>query len=163
MIARAAAEPRLALALNLELGYGRHGASARVELHERPQDGPAPHRIARVALHGWIDRVAERRLEATLDDLAARGVDQVLLDCERLRHIDYRMAPALVDAVERFESRAGGVVVCGLSRHLRDLFRLAGCESRLRCWPSASELLEAGVATGEPLDQVPAVGRSDAP
>ena len=148
MIARADAEPRLALALNVELGHGRHGASARVELHERPPDGPAPRRIARVALHGWIDRAAERRLESTLDDLATRGVDQVLLDCARLRHLDYRSAPALVDAVERFESRAGGVVVCGLSRHLRDLFRLAGCESRLRCWPSAEDLLEAGPPTG---------------
>ena len=149
MIARAAAaEPRLALAFNFELSHGRHGAAARVEFHERAQDGPSPHRIALVALRGWIDRVAERRLEATLDDLAVRGVDQVLLDCAQLRHIDYRTAPALVEAVGRFESRAGGVVVCGLSRHLRDLFRLAGCESRLRCWPSAADLLEGGAVVG---------------
>ena len=43
----------------------------------------------------------------------------------------------------RFESRAGGTVVCGLSSYLRDLFRLAGCEARLRCWPSAADLLAA--------------------
>jgi anti-anti-sigma factor len=143
VIARAeTAEPRLALAMNLELSHGRHGASARVELHERSAAGIRPRRIAVVVLRGWIDVAAELRLERTLEDLAARGAEQVLLDCAQLRHIDYRTAPALVDAVGRFESRAGGVVVCGLSRHLRDLFRLAGCESRLRCWPSASELLE---------------------
>ncbi|TMQ67493.1 MAG: STAS domain-containing protein [Candidatus Eisenbacteria bacterium] len=136
-------DARLALALNLELSYGRHGASARVELQERPHAAPGARRIARVTVRGWIDAAAERRLEQALDDLAARGVDQVLLDCAELRHIDYRIAPGLVSALERFEARTAGIVVCGLSRHLRDLFRLAGCEPRLRCWPSSSELFDA--------------------
>ena len=124
------------VALNLELSHGRHGAAARVELHERPAG-----RVALVRLRGWIDDVAERRLEQTLDDLAESGVSQLLLDCSQVRHIDYRRVPALVDSLARFESRAGGTVVCGLSRYLRDLFRLAGCEPRLRFWPSAAELL----------------------
>jgi anti-anti-sigma factor len=134
--------PQLVVALNVELCQGGRGASARVELHERPDNPPGTRRIAVVALHGWLDAVAVRRLEATLQDLAARGVDQVLLDGARLRHIDYRQTGPLVDALERFEVRAGGIVVCGLSRHLRDLFRLAGCEPRLRLWPSVSDLLE---------------------
>lgn len=139
------ARDRHTLAMNLELSHGKHGASARVEVHERPAASHGPHRIALIALRGWLDRPAARRLELTLDDLVARGVDQVLLDCAELRHLDYRVAPALVDALERFEVRAGGFVVCGLSRHLRDLFRMAGCEPRLRCWPSAGELLEASL------------------
>lgn len=126
----------VALALNLELSRGRHGASARIELHDRPEG-----RIALVQLRGWIDRHAVERLARSLDDLAARGADQVLLDCAQVRHLDYRLAPGLVRAVERFERHAGGVVVCGLSHYLRDLFRLSGCESRLRCWPSSAELL----------------------
>jgi anti-sigma B factor antagonist len=137
--------PRPALALNLELSHGRHGAAARVEIHERP-DAPGARRIALVSLRGWIDRIAQERLERALEDLAARCVDRVLLDCAQLRHIDHATAPVLVDALARFEARAGGVVVCGLSRHLRDLFRLAGCDSRLRFWPSASELLELATA-----------------
>jgi anti-anti-sigma regulatory factor len=68
-------------------------------------------------------------------------MDQVLLDCSRLNHIDYRMVPALVERLVRFETRIGSLVVCGLSHYLRDLFRLAGCDARLRCWPSASDLL----------------------
>ena len=129
-------DDRLSMALNLELSRGRHGASARIELHER-LDG----RLALVALQGWLDRPAVLCLDRSLDDLAARGVDQLLLDCSRLCHIHYRLVPLLVSSLARFESRAGGFVVCGLSRYLRDLFRLAGCESRLRCWPSAAELL----------------------
>ncbi|MBI1798629.1 MAG: STAS domain-containing protein [Candidatus Eisenbacteria bacterium] len=124
------------MALNLELSHGRPGASARVEIHERP-DG----RIALLELHGWIEAVAVHRLGAALDDLASRGVTQLLLDCSHLRHIDYRHVPTLVASLGRFESRAGGTVVCGLSPYLRDLFRLAGCEPDLRCWPSADELL----------------------
>lgn len=126
------------LALNVELSHGLHGASARLEIRERGAD-----RIAVLQLRGWMDRVATQRLSAALDDLAQRGASQLLLDCSQLRHVDYRVLPDLVGALSRFESRAGGFVVCGLSHYLRDLFRLAGCESRLRCWPSASELLEA--------------------
>jgi len=37
------------------------------------------------------------------------------------------------------------VVMCGLSRYLIDLFRIAGCESKLCCWPSAADLLDAVV------------------
>jgi anti-sigma B factor antagonist len=124
------------LALNLDLGHGPHGAAARIEILE--QDAS---RIALLDLRGWLDPPAAERLEHALDDLAARGVNQLVVDCSWLRHIDYRVVPGLMASLERFESRAGGIVMCGLSRYLRDLFRLAGCESRLRCWPTAAELL----------------------
>jgi anti-sigma B factor antagonist len=135
-------ENRIAVALNLELSCGRHGASARIELRER-----AAGRMVHFALRGWLDRVAVLRLGRTLDELGERGVEQLLLDCAQVRHIDYRAVPLLVEALERFESRAGGAVVCGLSAYLRDLFRLAGCEARLRCWPSAVDLLAAPAGT----------------
>lgn len=143
---------RIALALNLELSHGRPGASARVEIHD-PGTGTraaGSGRIARVALRGCIDAIAARRLREALDDLALHGVEQVLVDCEELRHVDFRLVPELIAILERFEARSGGVMVCGLSRYLRDLFRLAGCESRLRCWPSAAELLETSAVTPEP-------------
>lgn len=129
---------RASVALNLDLAHGHHGASARLELHERA-DG----RVALLTLRGWLDDVAVGRIEDTLADLAARGASQLLLDCSQLRHIDYRLVPALVAALDRFESHAGGFVLCGLSHYLRDLFRLAGCDRALRCWPSADELLES--------------------
>ena len=106
--------------------------------------------IARVALRGCIDAVAVMRLGQALDDLALRDVDLVLMDCAELRHIDFRQLPALAKALDRCEARAGGVVLCGLSRYLRDLFRMAGCESRLRCWPSAADLLATGAPAPEP-------------
>jgi len=151
---RTAQAARPVLALNLELSHGRPGASARVELHDRvaaASAGPSGvSRIARVALRGCIDGVATRRLSQALDDLALRDVEQVVVDCAELRHIDFRLVPSLVAALDRFEARAGGVVLCGLSRYLRDLFRLAGCESRVRCWPSAADLLETGACAQEP-------------
>ena len=99
-------------------------------------------------LRGWLDRVAVLRLGRTLDELAERGIEQLLLDCAQVRHIDSRAVPLLADALERFESRAGGSVVCGLSPYLRDLFRLGGCEARLRCWPSAADLLAVPAGAG---------------
>lgn len=147
----ASLDVRPTLALNLDLSHGEPGASARVELLDRPvrppggpEVGPGgASRIARVTLRGSIDAVAAVRLGRALDDLALRDVDQVLLDCAQLRHIDFRRVTALVDTLVRLDSRSGGVVICGLSRYLRDLFRLSGHEGRLRCWSSADDLLEA--------------------
>lgn len=140
---------RPALALNLDLSHGRPGASARVEVYERG-DGDRAVRIARVSPRGCIDQTAARRLERALEDLALRDLDQVLLDCAELRHIDFRRVPDLVDALVRLDARSGGVVLCGLSRYLRDLFRLAGCESRIRCGSSADDLLDVGPRAVEP-------------
>jgi anti-anti-sigma factor len=136
-------DSRQALAVNLQFTRGRHGAAARIELHDRPIG-----RLATVALCGWVDLPAGRRIEQTLEDLAARGASQLLLDCSQLRHIDYRMVPRLVEALGRFESRAGSVAVCGLSRYLQDLFRLSGCAGHLHEWPSAAEVL--ATAQGAP-------------
>ncbi len=143
MIARRESPDRATLAVNLELSHGRHGAAARLELYER--NGA---RLALLRLSGWIDRVAIGRLERTLAELAERGASQLLLDCSQLRHIDYRLVPALVEALSRFETHAGGFVVCGLSHSLRDLFRLAGCDPRLRCWPAAADLLVPALEPG---------------
>ena len=137
-----------ALGLQMELSHGRHGASARLDVYDRPDARPGARRIARLTLRGWIDRTALTRLVRALDDMASRGVEQLVLDCAELRHVDYRMTVSLVERLEGFESHTGGVIVCGLSRHLRDLFRLAGCEGRLRCWPSADELLAEPLTPG---------------
>ena len=100
----------------------------------------------RCALRGWIDRSrvrAARAARSTTSRCAAST--QLLLDCSQLRHIDYRAGAARWSTRCRASSRApAACVVCGLSHYLRDLFRLAGCESRLRCWPSAAELLATG-------------------
>lgn len=136
-------ESRHTVALNLELAHGRHGATARLELHERSGG-----RVAVLALRGWLDGLAIRRLQEALEDLAARGAGQLLLDCSQLRHIDYRLVPLLVTSLDRFETRAGSYAICGLSRYLRDLFRLAGCDRALRCWPSADDLLDANTSLG---------------
>lgn len=143
-----------ALALELDLSHGRPGATARVELHDRPISGAegtrARTRIAVVSVSGCIDAVAARRLERALEDLVAHGTDRILVDCAHVRHLDFRRLPLLVAALVRLDERSGGVVLCGLSRYLRDLFRLAGCDGRVRCWPSARDLLDVASAAPEP-------------
>jgi len=145
------ADPRPPLSLTVALRVGHPEAVARVEWHERAgaTAGGAP-RVACVALRGTVDDEAARRLARLLDDLVARGAQQVLVDCAGLEHIDFRVLPALIEAFDRCETASGGVVVCGLSRYLRDLFRIAGCESRLRCWPSAADLLSTDAPAPEP-------------
>jgi anti-anti-sigma regulatory factor len=125
------------LALNVTLSRGRRRAAARVELHQREA-----WRVGWVRLWGSVGREAVVRLGRVLEDLEGLGCRHVLLDWADVSHLDYRAVPALLRALERFEGRAGGYVLCGLSRYLRDLIRVAGCE--LRSWPSAAELLAGG-------------------
>ena len=144
MVTRAGStEDRTSVTMNLQFTRGRHGAAARLEVHERPAG-----RVGLLALRGWVDLSAARGIERALDDLAARGVTRLVVDCSQLLHIDYRLVPRLANALVRFEAHAGAVGLCGLSRYLRDLFRLTGSDAKLACWPSATELLEA--APGDP-------------
>ncbi len=121
---------RAMLVLHERLSHGLHGTSARLELHDA-----SPDRTARLALSGWLDPIAFARLRVRLDDLVRQGVRRLILDLAGLQHVDYRLVPALTEALERFEARSGAVAVCGLSPYLRDILRLAGCEPRLNCWP----------------------------
>lgn len=132
----ASLDPRKAVSVNLQFTRGRHGAAARIEFHDRPSG-----RLALLELRGWIDLSAERRLEQTIDELASHGVGRLVVDCSPLRHVDYRMVPRLVGALARFELRSGSVMLSGLSRHLRDLFRLAGCDPHVGAWAPAVEPL----------------------
>jgi anti-anti-sigma regulatory factor len=136
-------DSRVTLAINLQLKPGRLGASARVELHVR-REGSA----ALVRVRGRLERIALRRLTQTLDDLAARGVRRLLLDCAQLRDIRLDLVASLVESLTRFESRSGEYAVCGLSQQLRDRFRFAGCEDGLHPCPPATEALVPSSADG---------------
>jgi anti-anti-sigma regulatory factor len=126
--------------LHLQFTRGRHGAGARLDVLERPAG-----RVGLLSLRGWVDLSAQRGIEGMLDDVAAREVSRLVVDCSQLLHIDYRLVPRLADSLLRFESHVAPVGLCGLSRYLRDLFRIAGCDSRLACWPTVADLLEAPV------------------
>jgi hypothetical protein len=101
---------RTALAIHLELG-GRRQASARVEVvHEHEA------RVAHVALSGWIDGAAERRLERALEALEPREISKVVVDCSCVSRIARPTAARLMEAVARIESRSGAVELRGLPR-----------------------------------------------
>ena len=122
------------LALNLTLSGGARHAWARVEVHRR-----RGWRVGWVRLRGWVGEEALARVECVMESLEAMGCHHALLDWSDVHHLDYRGVPVLLEALRRFEARAGSYVLCGLSRYLRDLIRVAGCEP---CsWPSAAELL----------------------
>lgn len=117
----------------MALSHGRHGSTAHIE-HSAQENG------ATVELSGCLDHVGLRRLERILEELATRGVRRLVIDCARLRHVDYPLVRPLASTLTRFETRWGTVALRHASVHLRDLFRLAGCESALRSAASAAAL-----------------------
>jgi hypothetical protein len=112
---------RSALAINLDLSHGRHGASARVEFHDG-EEGTC----ARVVVRGWIESVGFRRLRDILEDLARRGVVRLVLDCSELREIEGRCLAELIESLASLRSPAFDYQVCGLTPRLRERFRWAG-------------------------------------
>ena len=102
------------VAINLELG-GRHAAAARVELLQAP--GTAD--VAHVALSGWIDGAAERRLERALAALKTREISRVVLDCSRVSRLDRPAVARLMEAVAWFEGRPAAIEVRSLPRTTR--------------------------------------------
>lgn len=124
MTVMAATPPRGRCAVTLDLSRGWHPASARIEWFEsEPGDRTAE---ASLALRGWIDRAALDGLEATLNQVSERGVRRLLLDCSGVRHVEFTAVPALTRMLFGFAT--SGLSLRGLSPHLRDLFRLAGCQ-----------------------------------
>jgi anti-anti-sigma regulatory factor len=119
------------MAINLELGRGRHGASARIELGER-----CGKEVARVVVRGRIDRVSLPRLVESIVALGRRGVRELVLDGSTLTHIDGALVAPLIESLAPFTG-ADGSPVLGLSRRLGRLFRLAAREPRSADRPAA--------------------------
>ena len=124
--------PRKSCTVHLDLSRGANAATARFTWSERP-DGRLE---ALLELSGWIDRGALGSLAAPLDELAQRGLAHLSLDCAGVRHIEFAAVPGLGAMLTRLKPARLGMR--GLSPHLRDLFRLAGC----------SELVPAGLHAG---------------
>jgi hypothetical protein len=106
----AATELRPALTLELDLGGGARAASARVELA-----ADAAGAVARVAVRGWIGRVAEQRLMGALGEWMGRGIERVILDCRDAHHLNARTVHRLAQAAARREG-GGAVEIWGLPR-----------------------------------------------
>ncbi len=115
------ARANVSMALTLEIGAGPRAAAARVEVLEG--EG---RRHARLDLQGWIGDASVRRLEAPLRELRRRELDGLVLECSRLRNIEYWGLRRLARAIAPFEDLRDGVAWHGLSPSLRDRVRLAG-------------------------------------
>jgi len=109
--ATAVTELRPVLTLELDLGGGARGASARFELRV---DAGRPG-VALVAVRGWVGRVAEQRLVRALSEWMTHGIERVILDCRDARHLDPRTAHRLAEAAARREG-GGPVEIWGLPR-----------------------------------------------
>src|SRR5262249_59677989 len=103
-----ASDVRTSVTMNLQFTRGRHGAAARLEVHERPAG-----RVGLMALRGWVDLSAARGIERALDDLAARGVSRLVVDCSQLLHVDYRLVPRVAGALPAFAGAARAGALCG--------------------------------------------------
>ena len=108
----AVTELRPVLTLELDLGGGPRGASARLEL---AVDAGHPGGVARVTVRGWIGRVAGRRLARALGEWRTRGTERIILDFRDAHHLDPRTADRLARAAACSEG-AGAVEIWGLPR-----------------------------------------------
>ena len=125
-------DSRVPLALNLELSHGRHGASARVEVCRLSGGG-----VARLALRGWIETIAMRRLAATLDDLASRGFDASSSTARSSITSSSVLCRSCMPRSPISRERRAPYRMSGLSQHLAEQFAFAAVRAGIAGGPCA--------------------------
>jgi anti-sigma B factor antagonist len=81
------------------------------------------------------------RLDAAQSPVAQAFLDRVegtvTLDCSRLEYISSAGLGVLLKTQKRLQPAGGGLVLSGLSRHVRDVFTYSGFDQIFRIEPAA--------------------------
>ena len=100
-------------------------------------------RVALLTLEGRINRTDLSNLAARLSGIAARGMQDIVVDARGVEHWDFRGLPALADAMEDCKRRGSTVAVVTPNPYLHDIAKAVGVYERLNVYDDLD-------LTGEP-------------
>ena len=89
-------------------------------------------RICLLTLEGRLSRDNLENLAERLRGLAARGMDQVVVDAKGVEHWDFRGLQGLADAVALRRRYGFGTAFITPNPYLKDIARAAGIDQRPR-------------------------------
>lgn len=91
-----------------------------------------------VAVQGRLDQSQNPALEQQLSALLVQGACWLIVDLSETTYINSGGLRTLVAAWREAKRQEGGLVLCGLSPRLHDLFRMVGFDKVFQIFPTRS-------------------------
>jgi len=89
------------------------------------------HNVNVVDVQGELSRHNVGDLDRTLSSLSERAQFNVVLDFEKLRHLDYRLVQHIADRIIEFQCDGGDLKVAGASNYVRHILQAMGLEEEV--------------------------------
>ena len=109
-------------------------ADAQIEIKEKVNGKKAVLEVA-----GELDAKTTPSLKAKLDDLLAKGVDSLLIDCARLTYVASAGIGALNAALKSLKDKGGKMALSSLTKEVRDTMDLMFFTKRVAVYNNAAE------------------------
>jgi len=95
-----------------------------------------------VMVAGNLDLATNRRLQAVLDARLAEGRHEIVLDLDRVRHLDAGTVGMLVGVADRAEAAGGAVRAIGARGLCQEVFQILGVDKRLHAYDEPYDILQ---------------------
>ena len=89
------------------------------------------HDVSIVDIDGELSRHNVEDFDSTLTSLSRCSYTNVVLDCEKLRHLDYRLVQRIADRIVEFQCNGGDLKVASVSKYVRYIMEAMGLEEEL--------------------------------
>ncbi len=87
--------------------------------------------VSVVDVEGELSRYNVNDLDSALNSLSRSAHHNVVLDFERLKHLDYRLVQRIADRIVEFQCDGGDLKVAGASEYIRHILEAMGLEEEV--------------------------------
>ena len=81
---------------------------------------------AMAAVNGRIDSATAAAFNEELNGILAKGVSQLVLDCDGLQYMSSAGLRVLLIAIRKTNAAGGGLALCRVSEHIREVLEVSG-------------------------------------
>jgi anti-sigma B factor antagonist len=100
--------------------------------------------VAVVDLHGEINAFAEEKLNTAYSEAEGQGTDVILLNFSGVDYINSTGIALIVSLLARARKAHRSLLVCGLSDHYLEIFRITRLVDFMSVFPDEASALAAG-------------------
>lgn len=97
------------------------------------------HDISVVDVAGELSRHNVRHLEEVFKSFSQCGQLNIILNLERLKHLDYQLVRRLADHIVTFQCEGGDIKMANVSSYVQSILKVMGLEEEL--FPSVEDAL----------------------
>ncbi|MBV6494730.1 MAG: Anti-sigma-B factor antagonist [Turneriella sp.] len=109
-------------------------ADAQIQIQEKING-----KKAIIEIGGELDAKTTPAFKAKLDEVLAKGIDGLLIDCTRLTYVASAGIGAMNAALKTLKDKNGKMALSGLSKEVRDTMDLMFLTKRVPAYATAAE------------------------